>query len=411
VTRDRRVLAFPFHDWRKAEVEGFRTRDAHLLEAIARRDDVGRVLVVDRPTSAAERILRGVAARAAGEPMSRWREGRAAATVTAVRDSIEALDIELPDWIAPVRRRRGWWFDVFGRPDVARVIDRSVAERLEVLTDVIAWVPTVAPVMFRNGGRTVFDSLDNWVIHPVLSRHAGEAMSAYAAILPLVDAAFVSGPASRDVLARWRAGIEVLPNGVDPDAFARAGPRPPDLPRGPVVGYAGKLAERIDDDLVVAVAAALPDVTFAFLGPVLERRAVRAMRACPNVQLLGDVPYPRLPDYLRAFDVGWIPHRVGQGETGGDPIKLYEYWAAGLQVVSTRIDGMDRWSAQVRLVDDAVAAVAAIRGILDGSLERQSTGIPPGRTWDEIAGVLLGDAESPVPSAPAPPPGSSAAGS
>ena len=36
----RRILAFPFHDWRKLQAEGFRTRDAHLLQAFVRRDDV-----------------------------------------------------------------------------------------------------------------------------------------------------------------------------------------------------------------------------------------------------------------------------------------------------------------------------------------------------------------------------------
>jgi glycosyltransferase involved in cell wall biosynthesis len=141
------------------------------------------------------------------------------------------------------------------------------------------------------------------------------------------------------------------------------------------------------------VARELPDVHFAFVGPVLDAGAIRAMRKRPNVQILGDRPYADVPAYMRSFDVAWIPHRVGEGETGGDPIKLYEYWAAGRQVVSTRIDGSEAWSAQVHLVDDADQAAATIRGLLAGGTPRLSTSIPAGRTWDEIAAAILGDPE------------------
>src|SRR5262249_30003074 len=118
VDRERRIVAFPFHDWRKAQAEGFRTRDAHLLEALARRPDVSRILVVDRPSSATERWFRGLAATASGVPVARWHEGRAHVSVTQVAPKVEVLDIALPEVLGPIRRRRGWWFDVFHRSPV-----------------------------------------------------------------------------------------------------------------------------------------------------------------------------------------------------------------------------------------------------------------------------------------------------
>ena len=80
----RRILAFPFHDWRKLQVEGFRTRDAHLLEAFARRPDVERLLVVDRPTSFAERVARRGPDRAAGSLEREWQSGGVRASLTEV---------------------------------------------------------------------------------------------------------------------------------------------------------------------------------------------------------------------------------------------------------------------------------------------------------------------------------------
>ena len=386
----RRIFAFPFHDWTKAQLQGFRTRDAHLLQAFARRSDVARILVVNRPTSRAERLLRRTPERPTGELVAEWRQGPGRVTITQVDEHIQTLDVAYKDVIAPLQHRHGWWFDVFKRPEIAVAVERAARDHLGGPTDVLAWVPTVAPVLFLIGGRVVFDSLDNWLIHPELRLHATDAEMAYQAILQRADEVFASGPASARVLARWRADITVLPNGVDREVFAGDWRRPADLPTGPLVGYAGKLAERIDDDLVAEVAAALPDVSFAFVGPVSSRRAVRNMRRQANVHLLGDRPYSRLPGYLQAFDIAWIPHRVGQGETGGDPIKLYEYWAAGKQVVSTRIDGSDQWVAQVRMVDDAADAISAIHGILTRTLPPLPTAVPPGRTWDEIADVVLG---------------------
>src|SRR5262245_42505519 len=111
----RRVLAFPFHDWRKLQAEGFRTRDAHLMESVARRSDTERVLVVDRPTSLAERVTRRGKPRADGDLERSWRSGDVQASLTRVQPNVRVLDLAFDDLISPVRRRRAWWFDVFAR--------------------------------------------------------------------------------------------------------------------------------------------------------------------------------------------------------------------------------------------------------------------------------------------------------
>jgi glycosyltransferase involved in cell wall biosynthesis len=203
----------------------------------------------------------------------------------------------------------------------------------------------------------------------------------------MADRVIVAAPRSAEALAPWRSDIEVVPNGVDSSMFKMDVSRPSDLPPGPVVGYAGKLAHRIDAALVRDVARSLPDMTFVFIGPVLDRAAIQPMAGIANVRLLGDRHYAAMPGYLRHFDVGWIPHRVGEGETGGDPIKLYEYWAAGLPVVSTRIDGMQAWADVIALVDDAAEASSAIRRMLDVPIHAP---VPSDREWSVIADRMVG---------------------
>jgi glycosyltransferase involved in cell wall biosynthesis len=252
---------------------------------------------------------------------------------------------------------------------------------------VIAWTPTAAPLIERLKPRhLVFDSLDNWLIHPVLRRYREEAAAAYAWILPRADLVYAAAPASATVLSRWRADVAIEPNGVDAGLFATPRARPGDLPSGTVVGYAGKLAHRIDAELVREVAVRMPDVTFVFVGPVLDKASVRPLYGQKNIRLLGDRAYADIPSYMRHFDVAWIPHRVGEGETGGDPIKLYEYWASGRPVVSTPIDGLERLRADLELVRTPEEAVAAVRRML---AEPRVGTIPPERDWAAIADRMV----------------------
>lgn len=380
-----KIIAFPFHDWNKGVREGFRTRDGHILEELARRHDVDSVVVVNRPRPQIERWFRR--GRSTADPVASRQFRGVSARVSQVADRTFTVDSDTPDVIAPVRSARDWWFDVFGRESIGAALRWAFAELDVTGSPAVAWTPTVAhAVVASSPSRIVFDSLDNWLIHPVLRRSAAKAEAAYAKLLPAADAVFVAAPRSAEVLGRWRSDIRVLPNGVDSDVFRASTQRPLDLPTGTVIGYAGKLAQRIDTELVVAVAERMPELQFVFVGPILDGRSIRPLRDRANIHLLGDKPYTALPAYVQRFDVAWIPHRVGEGETGGDPIKLYEYWAAGRPVVSAPIDGLERWISWLRLVSSAEEACSAIREMLVRPVVPL---LPPEREWRGITDVLV----------------------
>ena len=385
-----RLVAFPYHDWRKADVEGNRWRDAHILEGLGRHAGVETLLVVDRPTSLAERMIRRSPATARGRRVGSLKVGRAQATLTEVAAKTIVLDIAVPDLIGPVRDRYRWWFSVFEDESVLKAIEWAVASQPGSHWSSIAWTPTVAPAIERlNPRRMVFDSLDNWLLHPQLRRYADRAAPAYQALLRRADAVFVSAPRSRDALRQWDDEIEVLPNGVSPELFEAPTTRPADLPDQPIVGYAGSIGARIDEDLVRSVARGLPGVQFVFIGQALDRSVVERLGKEPNVNYLGDRHYSDVPAYIRSFDVAWIPHAIGAGESGGDPIKMYEYWAAGREVVATRIDGLDRWADRLHLVTTAAEAVSVIQGQLSGSVPPLRATVPPDRTWEAMTQVFV----------------------
>jgi glycosyltransferase involved in cell wall biosynthesis len=319
------------------------------------------------------------------------------AWITRTAEGFDVLDLAVDDVASVLQSPRGWWFEIGGTDRaldaLAWAVEESTPSRKRPAC--IAWTPTAAPlVRALRPSRLVFDSLDNWLIHPILRRQRDRAMPAYRELLGRADLVTVSAPASAAALAPFRLAVEVLPNGVDVERFSgNVSTLLAGLPSGPVVGYAGKLALRIDAELCLAVARALPSVQFVFLGPVLDRTVVR-IGGAPNIHLVGDRHPDVLPDYIRRFDVAWIPHRVGEGETGGDPIKLYEYWAANLQVVTTAIDGHERWTDRAFVIRNAAEAASTLEGILEGHL-RKPVWVEPERHWsaiaDRLADALVGD--------------------
>jgi hypothetical protein len=157
------------------------------------------------------------------------------------------------------------------------------------------------------------------------------------------------------------------------------------------VGYVGKIGHRLDLDLVCTVARSLGSVRFIFAGPILDGGYREPLQREPNITLLGDVHYEDVPSLLRTFDIGWVPHRVGEFEIGGDILKTYEYRAAGLPVLTTPVRGAGRRGLAAVHVADARDHMRFLEALaLNGPrVGRDSTPIPDEHTWEAKARRLL----------------------
>jgi teichuronic acid biosynthesis glycosyltransferase TuaH len=94
--------------------------------------------------------------------------------------------------------------------------------------------------------------------------------------------------------------------------------------------YVGALDERFDWDAIRQFALAVPDAPVRLAGP-----ADSAPTDLPsNVELLGSVPYSDVPALLARARVGLLPLSDSPSNRGRSPMKLFEYLAAGLRVVS-----------------------------------------------------------------------------
>ena len=103
----------------------------------------------------------------------------------------------------------------------------------------------------------------------------------------------------------------------------------------PIAVYIGALHEWFDADLVYRSAISLPEYSFVIIGPV--ERDLSQLEKLDNVFILGKKPYERIAQFLSNADVGIIPFdTVNHIELieSINPLKLYEYFACGLPVVS-----------------------------------------------------------------------------
>ncbi|MDF1543279.1 MAG: glycosyltransferase [Anaerosomatales bacterium] len=172
------------------------------------------------------------------------------------------------------------------------------------------------------------------------------------AALADADVIFAVAASVRDRLAERYANVVHLPNGVEFERFDADVAEPADLAAipGPRVLYVGAMEYWFDAALLAECARALPDASFVLVGPE-SARVTEAVEGLGNVHLFGRRPYADVPAYMRHCDVGIVPFARSEMVDAIHPIKVYEYLAAGLPVVSVRWPELEAMAAPVELCE------------------------------------------------------------
>ncbi|MBK8466530.1 MAG: glycosyltransferase [Chloracidobacterium sp.] len=121
-----------------------------------------------------------------------------------------------------------------------------------------------------------------------------------------------------------------------------------DLPQ-PIIGFHGLLADWVDYELIKKVAVHFKDGSVVLIGKtsVDARQKIKVLADLPNIHMLGRKEYKELPAYCKAFDVALNPFEINELTLAANPLKVREYLAAGLPVVSTDIP-------EVRVLGDSL---------------------------------------------------------
>jgi glycosyltransferase involved in cell wall biosynthesis len=167
--------------------------------------------------------------------------------------------------------------------------------------------------------------------------------------------------------------VVLVPNGVEAEHFCqvmeRELPCPADLAAipEPRVGYYGMLSWWLDWDLLARLAELRPAWSFVLIGTVRGRRPTLPANVC----LLGRRPYAALPSYLQHIPVWLYPFAPHEMVQQVDPVKLYEYIAAGRRVVATRTRETAKFGDLIALAEGAEGFAVAIEAALAAPLSAE----------------------------------------
>ncbi|MFD2612391.1 glycosyltransferase [Paenibacillus gansuensis] len=136
-----------------------------------------------------------------------------------------------------------------------------------------------------------------------------------------------------------RKPLELVRNAYDPDMGLhlpgiRSLPRPVDLPEGPVVGYIGAWAPWVDQLLVLGLPKYVKGAQVAVIGPEFGSKYIQNRK---DIHFLGLKRHEQLSAYLAHLSVCIIPFRINPITLSTNPVKAYEYLAAGKPVISTNL--------------------------------------------------------------------------
>ncbi|HEU4429820.1 MAG TPA: glycosyltransferase, partial [Myxococcota bacterium] len=220
-------------------------------------------------------------------------------------------------------------------------------------------------------------------------------------LLAAADLVFTGGPSLYRAKRALHERVRCVPSSVDAAHF-RSGARGTPVDQAaiarPRLGYCGVLDERLDRDLLAALAAARPDWQIVLIGPVAKIDE-RSLPRHPNLHYLGERRYDDLPSYLEGWDACLLPFALNDATRFISPTKTLEYMAAEKPIISTPIRDVVEAYGDIIYVASAEEFVAACERALHAPADERvlrlarMRGVLASRSWDATADTMLRELE------------------
>jgi teichuronic acid biosynthesis glycosyltransferase TuaH len=160
----------------------------------------------------------------------------------------------------------------------------------------------------------------------------------------------------------------------------------------PIIGYFGTIGKWFDVDLLVKLAGKLPEMNFIIIGPIGNKDIIGKTKDFDNIELLGPKDFSELPSYLRSFDVCIMPFLINSLVQDVNPVKIYEYLAAGKPVVATKYDELDEFKENIYLASGPEEFEIRIREAIQEdseALKLKRIDYASKHTWEERSKVII----------------------
>ncbi len=173
--------------------------------------------------------------------------------------------------------------------------------------------------------------------------------------MPRVNATITTSQILQQTKKPWTPECFLVPNGVDYPLFEQGFVPVTDKPES-VIGYIGTIDSRINYEILETIARDLPQSKLLLIGRLSFDKAnvapaIDRLKSYPNVQFVSAQPAEALPSYLKQVRVGLIPFVKNPQTAAIYPMKINEYLAAGVAVVSTDFAPLDDFGTTIAIAD------------------------------------------------------------
>ncbi len=383
-----RIVYVALHRW-----SDLHRRSHSLTTALSRRSDVEQVVYVN-PRVELSALIERPGRELRGANRLSWR------TVHPRNDSAG------PTVLTPLRRFPfSGRLPSLGRADLAVAvskIEKTAGGPFHLVSNAID--PESEELVLELAGRHPFhfDWTDDFSRFAAYEKNEEERLKLEQRIDRYLEAADSVTVVNRNLadMARERGADPVLvPNGADLPHMKQAWtvdlPRPDaliPLEGRPLVAYTGVFTStRIDIDLVEKMLDLLDGWILVIVGDA-EPAARERLTHRPDIRFIPKVSYDDLPAWYRYFDVCIVPHLDNAHTRGNDPLKVYEYLAAGKPVVSTPIAGIEPFLEHLTVAgspEEFAAAVKTQKSASSIDSARDRARAVASHSWDSRAEALL----------------------
>lgn len=336
------LIVIPFHDWRKSEKEGFRTRDVHFIKALAQNSHINKILVVNRPSTWLELAYKKSSKTLQGKQILKSKSF----ILTEVAHNIYVVDYHAMDIFGQILKKHEWFMEKYKEQRyfefILRCSDELALKDPYLLLQNIFAAELAVKIRAK---RKIFDAWDNFLRFPAYQSLKSRLYTNYDLLSDKIPNWITNSQENIDL---YRDNFKVkhitlIKNGVKADFVSTPYELPEDLIgiKRPIIGFGGKISYLIDYGLVNYITLDNPEASFVFVGQILDKRVFDKIEKRNNVFFLGDKKYGLYPNYVRSFDICIVPYNINEGQHGGDSMKAYEYLLAGKKVVGTNGNGLE----------------------------------------------------------------------
>ncbi len=243
---------------------------------------------------------------------------------------------------------------------------------------------------------SVFDAVDNWKEHASYKKFYSRLEKNYKIIRDRADLIFILSEESENIFYPRRENIFKITQGVDLHHYKNKDKLINNdiakIPH-PIIGYVGIIQEnRVNLDLIEYIAKKNLDKSIVLIGPIWKEEDRKRLISYSNIYLLGPKKYEDVPNYIHEFDVGIIPHYTNEFIKYTCPMKIYEYLACGLPVVTTDTPGVEQFQELVQITNDFEKFNTLIKSELENdSAEKTESRLEKIKehTWDKKVDQMM----------------------